>query len=194
MAIGAPCPLNARIHTVAACDADLPNDEIGDSLCNPLFTMSIATLDEVAIWDEDGHVEGLQFDCRERRIQEWREKKEAEEFDRLIARLRQHNNYRKWYEKRQHDPEFRKKMREHCRRMRRIHGERRYAEAREQRKREADENPIVNVCEECQEEFTIGFGYKKKRTSRFCGKKCRNRFHNRERTKRRQAERAGNGK
>lgn len=137
--------------------------------------MSFASLDEVAVLDDDGRIEGLQFDGRERRIQEWREKKEAEEFDKLIAKLRQHKNYRAWYEKRKDDPEFRRKMREHNRRMKRKHGTRRNAEDRAKRRQEAEENPIVNTCQWCGKEFTIEFGFKKKRTSKYCSRTCRNR-------------------
>lgn len=135
----------------------------------------IAKWEEVVSWDEDGQVDGLQFDSRERRIQQWKEKKEDEEFDRLIAKLRQHKKYRAWYEKRKDDPGFKQKMRAHNARMRRKHGERRNAEERAKREQLASENPIVNKCEQCGKEFTLEFGFKKKRTSKYCSRTCRNR-------------------
>ncbi len=143
--------------------------------------MTIATLVEVAVWDEEGAIEGLQFDGRERRIQEWREKKDEEEFDRLVAKIRQHNNYRRWYERHKYDSSFRKRINAHSARMRSKHGKRRNAEARAKRKQEHEANPIVNLCEECHKEFVREYGFKRKRTAKFCSRKCRNRNHGRKR-------------
>ncbi len=139
--------------------------------------MSFATLEEVAVYDDEGRVEGMQFDSRERRIQQWKEKKEDQEFDLLITKLRQHKNYRAWYTRHQDNPVFRERIKQHNQRMRAKHGKRRYAEAREQRAKEAAEKPIINVCEECGKEFVREFGYKRKRTAKFCGRSCRNRNH-----------------
>jgi hypothetical protein len=144
----------------------------------------IARWEEVVSWDEDGNVDGLQFDSRERRIQQWKEKKEDEEFDRLVAKLKQKKNYRAWYDRHKNDPEFRKKMQAHNRRMRAIHGAKRNAADRERRKQQAEEQPIVNVCQECQAEFTLEFGFKKKRTSKYCSRTCRNRVAQRARKER----------
>ena len=54
--------------------------------------MTIARFEEVACFDDEGRVEGMQFDSRERRVQQWREKKDDEEFERLVAKLRQKMN------------------------------------------------------------------------------------------------------
>jgi hypothetical protein len=148
--------------------------------------MIACRVEEVATYDDDGRVEGMQFDGRERRIQQWREKKEAKEFDRLIAKLRQHKNYRAWYERHKNEQGFRERMRSHCRRMRVLHGDRRNAEARATREQEA--KPICNVCEECGREFVLPFGFKKKRRSKYCSRTCRNRVAHRARVQRRTEE------
>jgi hypothetical protein len=143
----------------------------------------LAAIEEVAVYDEYGRVDGLQFDSKERRIQLWKEKKDDEAFDRLIAKLRQHKNYRSWFERRKDDQEFRERLRAHCRRMRVKHGDRRNAEARAKRKQQAV--PIANTCQECEKVFTIDFGFKKKRTSKFCSRSCRNRHHHKTRVRKR---------
>jgi hypothetical protein len=141
----------------------------------------IARLEEVATYDDEGRVEGMQFDSRERRIQQWKEKKEDEEFDRLIAKLRQKKNWRAWYDRHKDKPDFRERLREQCRVMRVKHGPRRNAAERERRKQEAEAKPIVNICEECGKEFVREFGYKRKRTAKFCSRSCRNRCSHKKR-------------
>jgi hypothetical protein len=133
----------------------------------------IASFKEVATFDENGRVDGMQFDSKQRRLQLWKEKKEAEEFDRLIAKLKQHKNYRAWYTRHRDDPAFQQRMREHNRRMRAKHGARRNAAAREKRQEHAVE--VINTCQECGKTFSLPFGYKKKRTSKYCSRVCRNR-------------------
>lgn len=138
--------------------------------------MRFASLDEVANYDDEGRVEGMQFESRERRIQQWKEKKEDEEFDRLIAKLRQRKNYLAWYARHKDEPGFKEKMRAHDKRMKDKHRDRRNAEYREKYRSEiARKTATVNVCAECQKEFTQEAGYKKKRSARFCSRACRNR-------------------
>lgn len=135
--------------------------------------MSLAGFDEVVSFDEEGRIDGFQFNNRARRIQEWRERKEQDDFDKMVAKLRQSKRWRKWYLAHRDDPGFREKMREHNRRMRLKHGAKRNAEARQKRQ---EANPLtVNVCQECHKEFAIEFGFKRKRTSKFCSRSCRNR-------------------
>jgi hypothetical protein len=134
----------------------------------------LATWNEVAAWDEDGEVDGFQFDGRERRMQEWREAKEDQEFEKLVAKLRQHKNYRAWYDRHKNDPEFMARLRRHNAAMRAKHGQRRNAQARQQRAEAAEENPVVNVCQRCRKRFVKEFGFKKKKTAKFCGRVCRN--------------------
>lgn len=135
----------------------------------------IGRLEEVATYDDEGRLEGMQVDSVARRIQLWREKKEDEDFELLIAKLRQKKNYRAWYDRHKNDADFRERMREHCRIMRAKHGRRRDAEARAKRKQEAKATPIINVCEFCGKAFVREFGFKRKRTAKFCSRSCRNR-------------------
>lgn len=143
--------------------------------------LMIARLEEVATYDEDGRVEGMQFDSRERRIQQWREKKEDEEFERLIAKLRQKKKYRAWYDRHKDDPDFRERLRQHCRIMRVKHGPRRNAEARA--KRLAEKKPKQCSCQECGKDFEK-YGHKAK-PSKFCSRSCRNRDSHKRRDKKR---------
>ena len=138
--------------------------------------MTIARFEEVACFDDEGRVDGMQFDSKARRLQEWREKKEDREFDRLIAKLRQKKNYLAWYARHKDEPGFREKMRAHNKRAKDKHRDRRNAESREKyRSKIARKEATVNVCVECQKEFTQDAGYKKKRAARFCSRACRNR-------------------
>lgn len=146
----------------------------------------IVRLDEVATFDEDGRVDGMQFDSKQRRLQLWKEKKEAEEFDRLIAKLKQHKRYRAWYTRHRDDPVFQQRMRDHSRRMRAKHGARRNAAARAKRHEQAVE--IINTCQESGKTFSLPFGYKKKRTSKYCSRVCRNRVGQRARVLRRKGQ------
>jgi hypothetical protein len=138
--------------------------------------MTIARFEEVACFDDEGNVEGLQFDSKKRRLQEWRNKKDDEEFELLVAKLRQRKRYLAWYARRKDEPGFREKMRAHNKRMKDRHRDRRNAENREKYRTEiARKEPTVNVCAECQKQFTQEAGYKKKRAAKFCSRACRNR-------------------
>jgi hypothetical protein len=138
--------------------------------------MTIARFEEVACFDDEGKVEGLQFDSKKRRLQEWRNKKDDEEFELLVAKLRQRKRYLAWYARRKDEPGFREKMRAHNKRMKDRHRDRRNAENREKYRTEiARKEPTVNVCAECQKQFTQEAGYKKKRAAKFCSRACRNR-------------------
>jgi hypothetical protein len=141
----------------------------------------IARLEEVAVYDDEGRVEGMQFDSRERRIQQWREKKEDQEFDRLIAKLKQKKKYRAWYDRHKNEPDFRARLQEQCRVMRIKHGARRNAESKA--KRLAEKKPISCKCVECGKPFE-NFGHKAK-PSKFCSRTCRNREAHKRRDKKR---------
>lgn len=133
--------------------------------------MSIATLEEVATWDDEGNVEGFQFDSRERRIQEWREKKEAEEFAALVDRLQKRNSARRAMA----DPVSRERIKKNERRHRESGRKQQRANERRREKYEAD--PIVNVCEQCGHIETVPFDKKGVKRSRFCSRSCRNKHH-----------------
>lgn len=132
--------------------------------------MSIASLEEVAVFDDEGTIEGLQFDSRERAIQEWRDRKEKEEYERLFSRLYQRN----WARERRKDPEHRKRHQENLRRHRqRNHKAIRDREnARNRARYEA--NPVVNTCQECGHTWQVPYGRKGPKSSKFCSTKCRN--------------------
>lgn len=138
--------------------------------------MTLAMFDEVATFDDEGRVDGFQFNSRERRLQEWKEKKENDEFEKMITKLRRHKNYRAWYERHKDDPVWRERLRAYTREQRRKHSAKRNADAR--RKRIEAHASIVNVCEECGKKFSFEYGQRKKR-SRFCSMKCRNRTNGR---------------
>lgn len=138
--------------------------------------MTLAMFDEVATFDDEGRVDGFQFNSRERRLQEWKEKKENDEFEKMIIKLRRHKNYRAWYERHKDDPVWRERLRTYTREQRRKHSAKRNADARQ--KRIEAHASIVNVCEECGKKFSFEYGQRKKR-SRFCSMKCRNRTNGR---------------
>jgi len=142
--------------------------------------MTLASFEEVVSFDDEGIVDGFQFNGRERRLQEWREKKESAEFDKLITKLRRHKNYRAWYLRHKDDPVWRERFRKYVREQKRKHSVRRNAEARQ--KRIEAHASIVNVCEECGTKFSFEYGQRKKR-SRFCSMKCRNRASGRSRVR-----------
>ena len=138
--------------------------------------MTLAMFDEVATFEDEGRVDGFQFNSRESRLQEWKEKKENDEFEKMITKLRRHKNYRAWYERHKDDPVWRERLRAYTREQRRKHSAKRNADAR--RKRIEAHASIVNVCEECGKKFSFEYGQRKKR-SRFCSMKCRNRTNGR---------------
>jgi hypothetical protein len=145
-----------------------------------------ATFEDIG-FDDEGEIDGYQFDGRERRMQDWRESKEDAEFDKLVARLRQKKNYRAWYDRHKNNPEFMARLRSHNTRMRAKHGQRRNAEARRQRAEAAEENPVVNVCQCCGKRFVRQFGFKRKLTAKFCTRTCRNKVAHEHRKLRRAA-------
>lgn len=137
--------------------------------------MSIATLSEVATWDEEGVIDGLQFDSRARAIQQWREKKEAEEFDALVQKLHQRN----WYLKHRDDPAIRERRRQAEIRHRR--SGRKAARERERRREKYEADPIVNICEQCGSSEVVPFEKRGARRRRFCSQRCRNRHYGQQR-------------
>jgi hypothetical protein len=132
--------------------------------------MALATLDEVAVWDEDGNVDGLQFDGRERRLQEWRDRKEAIEFEKLCQSLRNRNRIERikqadqarYQQMRENQDEWRRRNIEHVRKAR---------NARRKAKYQAD--PVVCKCQECGATWCVVYEKRSQKASKFCGKKCR---------------------
>lgn len=143
--------------------------------------MTIATLDEVATWDDEGQIEGFQFGGRERALQEWKEKKEAEEFAALCERL----YHRKWAAKKRQTEEGRQKLQEALRRYRAENREHCNALERQRRKAKYEADPVVNQCEECGEIWIVPYERKGPKSSRFCSVKCKNRWHGIRRARRR---------
>lgn len=136
--------------------------------------MSIARLEDVAVWDEDGNVDGLQFDGRERRIQQWREKQDGREFAELVERLQKRNSARRARQ----DPMRMEQIRENDRRHR--ESGRKLVRENLRRREKYAADPVVNVCEECDGTWSPPYEQRAKR-SRFCSKRCRNKFHGRQR-------------
>lgn len=132
--------------------------------------MVFATLDEVAVYDEDGNVDGLQFDSRERRIQEWRERKEAREFARLVESLQKRNSARRALQ----DPVRLERIKEH----RRKHAAsgRKWKRERERRIEKYKADPVVCKCQQCGATWCVVYTKKSQKASKFCGIKCRLRF------------------
>lgn len=135
--------------------------------------MTIATLDEVATWDEEGNVEGFQFDSRERSVQEWRDKKEDDEYSALFERLAKRN----WAAEARKDESFRVRKNEILRAFRERHRDRYRQLDRDRRRAKYEANPVVNQCEECKETWVVPYERQGQRSSRFCSTKCRNRWN-----------------
>jgi hypothetical protein len=136
-------------------------------------------LDELEIFDQDGNVDGFEFDSKERRIQEWRDKKEEREFAALVQRLQKRNAANR-------------ARADESKRARILESERRHRASgkkelrKKQRIREKyAANPVVNVCEECSKSVVVPFEKRGQRKSRFCSLKCRRRLEGRERSFRR---------
>jgi hypothetical protein len=132
--------------------------------------MAFATLEEVAVWDEYGNVEGLQFDNRERRIQEWRERKEEREFAKLVESLQKRNAARKARQ----DPVKLERIKQH-QRNHTLSG-RRWKRERERRIEKYKADPVICRCQECGATWCVIYTKKSQKASKFCGKKCRMRF------------------
>jgi len=135
----------------------------------------------VATWDEDGVVEGFQFDSRERSIQEWRDKKEDEEYAALFEQLYQ----RKWAAEARSTDEGRERYLQNLRRYRERNRDRIREMERQRRREKYEANPVANQCEECNETWIVPYKQKGKRSSRFCSTKCANRWHAIRRAKKR---------
>lgn len=137
----------------------------------------IFKFDEVATFDEEGRLEGMQIEGRARRIQAWKEKKDDEEFDRLIARLKAKNHYQAWFERNKHDASVIARLRGHARRYYRRNADALNAAARRRRREKAAQ--VVNQCEECGHSFTLPFGFKRRLRAKYCSDRCRNRVKKR---------------
>lgn len=144
--------------------------------------MSFATLEEVAIWDEDGNVEGLQFDGRERRIQEWKEKQEEKEFEKLLQALRNRNRVERL---KNEDRDGYRRMREVQDEWRRQNRKRVNELSRLRRKRKYQEDPVVCTCGECGAVWSVPYEKKNQKARKFCDNKCRMKHYSRESAKRR---------
>lgn len=132
--------------------------------------MSFAKLEEVAVWDDEGTIDGLQFDGRERRLQEWRERKEEREFAALVERLQKRNAA----QRARRDPVRMERIRLNDQRYRETGQKQLRENARRREKYEAD--PVVNTCVECRKAWSPPYEQRVKK-SRFCSKSCRNRNH-----------------
>lgn len=138
--------------------------------------MTIHSFGEIAEYDEDGQLTGFQFEGRERAIQEWREKKEEDEFRELVERLQKRNSARRTAA----SAEGRRRLQETDRRFKARHGARINAAARRRRQQAYEANPVVNQCEECGVVWSPPYEQRVRR-SRFCSRRCRNRSHGRTR-------------
>lgn len=141
--------------------------------------MICATFDELECLSDDGAVSGYQFGGRSRAIQEWQEAKEQEEFRRLCQRIGAMHYARRV---RAEGGERAQKCREQLAAYRERNREKIRKREREIRRAKYEADPVVNVCEECGKEWSPPFE-QKVRKSRFCCRKCRQRWHGRERTK-----------
>jgi len=127
----------------------------------------IARLNEVISFSDDGEITGLQFDSRERRIQQWREKKEAEQFAELCEALRKRNVAR---EARQ-DPDRLEKVKENHRRH--YESGKRLSRVHEYRREKYYADPVVNTCQMCGKEEVVPYEKHGQKKSKFCSQKCR---------------------
>lgn len=138
--------------------------------------MPLATLDDVAEFDDEGSIVGLQFDSRERAIRDWKERQDQAEFDALCERLYQRNHARR----QRSTPEGRRRQQANLHRYRQRHRSRLRQRDRERRRARYEAEPIVNRCEECGAVWCPLYETKAKK-SRFCSRRCRNRSHGRRR-------------
>ena len=103
---------------------------------------------------------------RERRIQEWKDKKEDLKFAKLVDQLQKRNSARRA----RHDPERRKQIAENQRRHRA--SGRKQERANELRREKYEADPVVNVCEECGESEVVndvGIMHTRKELASFVG-------------------------
>lgn len=128
------------------------------------------SIEEVADFDEDGQIVGMQFDTRERAIQQWREKKEAEDFDRLCDRLVARNRARARRATQQGRIANRRASTKFYRRNR----DKICAARRRARKAEYDADPVVHQCEWCGQHWSPEYdNCRGKSNVRFCSDRCR---------------------
>ena len=124
-----------------------------------------ATYDDLT-YDDDGNLEGFQVMGRERRLMEWREKKEQEEFERLCRRLRRKRSDANA------PPEVKARRHAYQRRWEREHRKERQKRERERARLRYEQEPVVNTCEYCRTVFVPEFTERTKH-KRFCSKACR---------------------
>ncbi len=138
--------------------------------------MTITTLDAVIQYDEDGRIEGLQFDGRERAIQNWRDRKEVEEYRSLFDRLHKRNAARRA----RMEPIKKARIDAASSRYRDNNRDRIKRRDRDRRRAKYEADPVVNQCAECGHVWIPPYEQRVKR-SRFCSRSCRNRNHARQR-------------
>ncbi len=118
--------------------------------------------------DEEGHVDGFQFDGYKRAIALWREKKEAQEFKKLCGRIYQANHQRARYHK---YPAVREANKRRCVARRR-------------------KNVATRTCLNCGVMWSNVPGLQRggRPPTKYCSKKCRVQYHNRDLVKKRSRE------
>lgn len=133
--------------------------------------------------DDEGQPDGWSFtNTRAAGIQRWKERKDEAEFDALCKRLYQRNASRKhWHKLKEQFPERYQEVLAHHRRWYQENREKVEAARREKLLAEYKKNPIVNTCEECGTTWCVIPAFKRKLTSRFCDRRCRNRWHHKRR-------------
>lgn len=139
--------------------------------------METRRLAEFAEHDDDGNVIGFQFDGRERRIQEWRDRQEEKQYEELFRRLQSRNSARRALV----DPVRRVRVQAADRRHRES-GKKQRRE-NERRREQYEQNPIVNICEQCGVGSTVPYEKRGKKRTKFCSRKCRNRHHGQKRAR-----------
>ena len=135
--------------------------------------MTLASLEEVATLDDDGNIDGLQFDGRERRIQEWLDGKEDEEYKALFRKLRMRAKNKRNYKRIVSTKEGRERVRESGRRSKAKNRERRNEGEKQRRRKEREESPIELACKVCRKTWILPFGV---RPSSVCSERCKRAF------------------
>lgn len=117
-------------------------------------------------FDDEGKIDGFQFGGRQRAIAEWREKKEQKEFKSLCHRLYQANYQRRYYHEK---PGVKEASQARLRKMRR-------------------QLAPVRTCINCGSTWVNVPGLcggRGKPPTRYCSRKCRIQWHNKELVKKR---------
>jgi hypothetical protein len=129
--------------------------------------VTFAKFEEVAVFDDDGHVTGLQFDSRARRLQQWREKKEEEQYEKLFNKLRAQRSISRYSE------ETIAKIKASRRRWQLANREHVYRRLSQRRREAYYADPAIRTCEQCGASWCYLFGNTAGRLRRFCDQRCR---------------------